>query len=51
MEGWRARHCLRPRRKPLGQWLVENLPRGIELELPERRSDRKIPFLDGDSDA
>ena len=35
-----------PLRKPLGQWLVENMPRGIELELPDRRSNRKIPFID-----
>ena len=35
-----------PARKPLGQWLVENMPRGIELELPSRRSNRKIPFID-----
>ena len=35
-----------PPRKPLGQWLVENMPRGIELEVPDRRSDRKIPFID-----
>ena len=35
-----------PLRKPLGQWLVENMPRGIELEVPSRRSNRKIPFID-----
>ncbi len=35
-----------PPRKPLGRWLVENMPRGIELELPDRRSNRKIPFID-----
>ena len=35
-----------PPRKPLGQWLVENMPRGIELEVPSRRSNRKIPFID-----
>ena len=35
-----------PARKPLGQWLVENMPRGIELEVPSRRSNRKIPFTD-----
>ena len=35
-----------PPRKPLGQWLVENMPRGIELEMPDRRSSRKIPFID-----
>lgn len=35
-----------PDRKPLGQWLVENMPRGIELELPERREpEREIPFV------
>ncbi|MXW30488.1 MAG: hypothetical protein F4Z88_07100 [Chloroflexi bacterium] len=34
-------------RKPLGQWLVENFPRGIELELPSRDDDdREIPFAD-----
>jgi len=33
-------------RKPLGQWLVENMPRGIELELPERcEPEREIPFI------
>ncbi len=32
--------------KPLGQWLVENAPRGIELELPDRKNEpeREIPF-------
>ncbi len=33
-------------RKPLGQWLVENMPRGMELEIPDRSSNRKIPFVD-----
>ena len=34
-----------PPRKPLGQWLVENMPRGIELEIPSRREpERDIPF-------
>ena len=33
-------------RKPLGQWLVENFPRGIDLELPPRGSTREIPFAD-----
>lgn len=33
-------------RKPLGQWLVENTPRGAELEIPSRReSGREIPFI------
>ena len=26
--------------KPLGQWLVENVPRGTNLELPDRKSTR-----------
>lgn len=34
-------------RMPLGQWLVENMPRGTNLELPTRRdSRRRIPFID-----
>ena len=40
---WQAH---RPERKPLGQWLVENMPRGIELEVPDRSSSREIPFID-----
>ena len=36
-----------PTQKPLGQWLVENVPRGADLEIPGRReSGREIPFLD-----
>ena len=32
---------------PLGRWLVENTPRGTNLEIPRRReSNRKIPFTD-----
>ena len=35
-----------PPRKPMGQWLVENMPRGIDLEIPSRReSEREIPFI------
>ena len=34
-------------RQPLGQWLVENTPRGTNLEVPGgRRSRREIPFID-----
>ncbi len=30
----------------LGQWLVENMPRGIDIELPSRdESEREIPFV------
>ena len=36
----------RPPAKPLGQWLVENVPRGTNLEVPERHSSRSIPFAD-----
>ena len=28
----------------LGQWLVENFPRGAEFELPSRTEDRPDPF-------
>ncbi len=33
-------------RKPLGQWLVDNIPSGIGLEIPDRReTGRDIPFI------
>lgn len=32
--------------KPLGQWLIENVPRGTNLEVPNRSSRRPIPFID-----
>ena len=45
---WEARERPRP---PLGQWLVENLPRGANLEPPrERGSARAIPFASGDAE-
>lgn len=32
-------------RQPLGHWLVENIPRGVDIELPDRNEpDRDIPF-------
>ena len=34
-----------PDRKPLGQWLVENMPRGIELELPDRNDGERDSLL------
>ena len=37
-----------PEPMPLGQWLVENVPRGTNLELPDRISNRPIPFVDED---
>ena len=40
-----------PQRKPLGQWLIENVPRGANLEIPrDRDSRREIPLLHGDTE-
>lgn len=36
-------------RESLGRWLVENVPRGTNLESPDRSSDRPIPFVDEDN--
>ena len=34
-----------PPRQPLGKWLIENVPRGLNLEITSgRRSAREIPF-------
>ena len=34
-----------PPRKPMGRWLVENMPRGVNLEIPGTRSSRReVPF-------
>lgn len=33
-------------RKPLGRWLIDNVPRGVNLEVPDRGSNRPIPFVD-----
>lgn len=35
-----------PARMPLGQWLIENLPSGVDLQLPSRASTRPVPFTD-----
>ena len=50
---WRSReHDLEWRRRvpeemPMGKWLVENMPRGVELELPDRSDPpRETPFSD-----
>ena len=39
-----------PPRKPLGQWLVENMPRGTNLEIPGDRNEsgRAISFHDAE---
>ena len=46
---WRA-HA--PERKPLGRWLIEDMSRGTNLEIPDRggESRRVIPFADWDDD-
>lgn len=43
---WDARH---PARQPLGRWLVENMPRGIDMDLPDRASMRAVPFTEDDA--
>ena len=40
-------HEKNPPEIPMGQWLVENAPRGTNLEIPSRcESGREIPFTD-----
>ena len=41
-----------PESIPLGRWLVENMPRGMNFEIPDRHagSHREIPFADWDDD-
>ncbi len=40
-----------PPRKPMGQWLVEHMPRGANLEIPGgRESQREIPFVTGETE-
>ena len=43
---WQEREA--PQRKPLGRWLVENMPGGADFEPPDRlaESHREIPFAD-----
>lgn len=44
LDQWRARAG--PDRR-FGQWLIENAPRGCEIELPSREDGgREIPFAD-----
>ena len=39
-----------PARKPMGQWLVDNMPRGVNLDVPKTRvSRREIPFVAGEA--
>lgn len=38
-------------RIPMGKWLVDNMPRGIDLELPNRREpERPILFLNQENE-
>ena len=40
-------HAKTRTRKPLGQWLIDNIPHGIELDIPSRHeTGREIPFVD-----
>ena len=44
-EAW---HAKTPSRKPLGQWLIDNMPRGIDLEILSRHEpERAVPLSDG----
>jgi len=38
-------YAKRPSRKTMGQWLVDNMPRGVNLDISgTRQSGREIPF-------
>ncbi len=40
-----------PQRKPMGQWLVDHMPRGMHLGiLGDRESRREIPFMQEDTE-
>ena len=44
-------HEKNPPEMPMGQWLVENAPRGTNLEIPrDRGSKREIPFIGDEID-
>lgn len=44
------RHAKVSPRRAMGQWLVENLPRGASLDVPrDRTSRREIPFISDDA--
>lgn len=47
-EDWYARKA---RRKPMGQWLLNNMPRGVNLDVTGKRWSRKaIPFTGADAE-
>ena len=42
-------YAKRPPRKPMGQWLVDKMPRGVNLEISaKRKTQRGIPFVAGE---
>ena len=44
-EEWHLLKALKEPKKPLGTWLIENMPTLTEFELPDRdETDREIPF-------
>ena len=39
-------YAKKPPRKPMGQWLVDNIPRGVNLDISaNRKSQRGVPFV------
>ena len=37
--------------RPMGQWLVDNMPRGVNLDIhSDRKSGREIPFTVGETE-
>ena len=43
-------YAKKPPCKPMGQWLVDNMPRGVTLDVPEtRESRRELPFAAGEA--
>ncbi len=46
---WREKAGEASPRPPMGQWLLDHMPRGEELPVPSRREQpREIPFADED---
>lgn len=44
---WDGLTAAQETRPPMGRWLLENMPRGVELEAPSRaEAGRAIPFAD-----
>ena len=44
------RHAKVSPRRPVGEWLVDNLPRGANLDVAaDRKSGREIPFISDDA--